>query len=45
MIPNADFKSTEEIRRQGIETLAAALGPVNAVRNLSDLRPGKGRLH
>lgn len=34
MSSKADFRSTEEIRRIGIEALAEALGPVDAVRFL-----------
>ncbi len=37
-----DFKSNEEIRRRGIEALAEALGPVDAVRFLQSFDLGKG---
>lgn len=41
MSSKADARSTDEIRRQGIEALAAALGPVNAVRFLQLFELGK----
>jgi hypothetical protein len=42
MFERANFRSTDEIRRQGIEALAAALGPVDAVRFLQIFELGKG---
>ena len=42
MSSKADFKSTEEIRRIGIEALAEALGPVDAVRFLQSFDLGRG---
>jgi hypothetical protein len=36
------LESTDEIRRQGIEALAAALGPVDAVRFLQIFELEKG---
>jgi hypothetical protein len=36
-----DARNTDEIRRQGIEALAAALGPVDAVRFLQIFDLGK----
>lgn len=41
MSSKADARSTNEIRRQGIEALAAALGPVDAVRFLQIFDLGK----
>jgi hypothetical protein len=37
-----DDRSTDEIRRQGIDALVAALGPVDAVRFLQIFELGKG---
>jgi hypothetical protein len=37
-----DARSTDEIRRQGIEALVAALGPVEAVRFLQIFDLGMG---
>jgi hypothetical protein len=37
-----DFKSIEEIRRIGIEALAEALGPLDAVRFLQSFDLGRG---
>ena len=42
MSSKADFKSTEEIRRIGIEALAEALGPLDAVRFLQSFDLGRG---
>ena len=42
MSSKADARSTDEIRRQGIEALAVALGPVDAVRFLQIFELGKG---
>ena len=42
MSSKADARSTDEIRRQGIEALATALGPVDAVRFLQIFELGKG---
>lgn len=38
----ADARRTDEIRRQGIEALAAVLGPVDAVRFLQIFELEKG---
>ena len=37
-----DFRSSEDIRRIGIEALAEALGPVDAVRFLQSFDLGRG---
>lgn len=42
MSSKTDVKSTEEIRRRGIEALAEALGPVDAIRFLQSFDLGKG---
>lgn len=42
MSSKADFRSAEEIRRIGIEALAEALGPVDAVRFLQSFDLGRG---
>lgn len=42
MSHKADFRSAEEIRRRGLEALAEALGPVDAVRFLQSFDLGKG---
>jgi hypothetical protein len=39
---NAIVRSTEEIRRRGLEALAEALGPVDAVRFLQSFDLGSG---
>lgn len=38
----ADFRSAEEIRKIGIDALAEALGPVDAVRFLQSFGLGRG---
>jgi len=42
MSSRADVRSTEEIRMIGIEALAEALGPVDAVRFLQSFDMGRG---
>jgi hypothetical protein len=42
MSSKADVRSTEEIRRIGIEALAEALGPLDAVRFLQSFDLGRG---
>ena len=42
MSPKTDVRSTEEIRRIGIEALAEALGPLDAVRFLQSFDLGRG---
>ena len=42
MSSKADYKSTEEVRRIGLEALADALGPVDAVRFLQSFDLGRG---
>jgi hypothetical protein len=42
MSSKADFRSTEEIRKIGIDALAEALGPVDAVRFLQSFDLGRG---
>jgi hypothetical protein len=42
MSSRAEARSTDEIRRQGIEALASALGPVDAVRFIQIFELGKG---
>ena len=42
MSSNTDVRSTEEIRRRGIEALAEALGPVDAIRFLQSFDLGRG---
>jgi hypothetical protein len=42
MSENAKVRSAEEIRRRGLEALAEALGPVDAVRFLQSFDLGKG---
>ena len=42
MFSKADARSMEEIRRIGMEALAEALGPVDAVRFLQSFDLGKG---
>jgi hypothetical protein len=42
MSSKADFRSTEEIRKIGIEALAEALGPMDAVRFLQSFDLGRG---
>ncbi len=42
MSSKSDMRSTEEIRKRGIEALAEALGPVDAVRFLQSFDLGKG---
>jgi len=39
---NADFKSAEEIRKIGMDALAEALGPMDAVRFLQSFDLGRG---
>jgi hypothetical protein len=42
MSSRADVRSTEKIRKIGIEALAEALGPVDAVRFLQSFDLGRG---
>ena len=42
MSSKTDVRSTEEIRRIGIEALAEALGPLDAVRFLQSFDLGRG---
>lgn len=42
MSSKIDVRSTEEIRKRGIEALAEALGPVDAVRFLQSFDLGRG---
>jgi len=42
MSSKTDARSTEEIRRIGIEALAEALGPLDAVRFLQSFDLGRG---
>ncbi len=42
MSSKIDVRSTEEIRRCGIEALAEALGPVDAIRFLQSFDLGRG---
>lgn len=42
MSSKTDVRSTEEIRRIGIEALAEALGPLDAVRFLQSFDIGRG---
>ncbi len=42
MSEKTKVRSAEEIRRRGLEALAEALGPVDAVRFLQSFEPGKG---
>ena len=42
MSSRADVRSTEEIRKIGIEALAEALGPADAVRFLQSFDLGRG---
>ena len=42
MSSKADIRSTEEIRRIGIEALAEVRGPVDAVRFLQSFDLGRG---
>jgi hypothetical protein len=42
MSSKTDFRSTEEMRRIGIEALAEALGPLDAVRFLQSFDLGRG---
>ena len=42
MSSKTDVRSTEEIRRIGIEALAEALGPLDAVRFLQGFDLGRG---
>ncbi len=42
MSSKTDIRSAEEIRRRGIEALAEALGPVDAVRFLQSFDLGRG---
>jgi hypothetical protein len=42
MSSRAEGRSINEIRRKGIEALAEALGPVDAVRFLQSFDTGKG---
>ena len=42
MSSKTDIRSTEEIRRIGIEALAEALGPLDAVRFLQSFDLGRG---
>ena len=42
MSSKTDVRSTEEIRKIGIEALAEALGPVDAVRFLQSFDLGRG---
>jgi hypothetical protein len=42
MSSKIDVRSTEEIRRIGIEALAEALGPLDAVRFLQSFDLGRG---
>lgn len=42
MSSKIDVRSTEEIRKLGIEALAEALGPVDAVRFLQSFDLGRG---
>ena len=42
MSSRADVRSTEEIRKIGIEALAEALGPLDAVRFLQSFDLGRG---
>lgn len=42
MFERTNFRSTDEIRRQGIEALASTLGSVDAVRFLQIFELGKG---
>jgi hypothetical protein len=42
MSSKVDVRSTEEIRRIGIEALAEALGPLDAVRFLQSFDLGRG---
>jgi hypothetical protein len=42
MSSKIDVRSTEEIRKLGIEALAEALGPVHAVRFLQSFDLGRG---
>jgi hypothetical protein len=42
MSSKTDVRSTEEIRRIGIEALAEALGPLDAIRFLQSFDRGRG---
>ena len=42
MSSKTDVRSTEEIRRLGIDVLAEALGPVDAVRFMQSFDLGRG---
>ena len=42
MSSKTDVRSTEEIRRLGIDALAEALGPVDAVRFMQSFDLGRG---
>ena len=42
MFSKIDVRRTEEIRKRGIEALAEALGPVDAVRFLRSFDLGRG---